>query len=122
MTRYGKMDLMISTLIPELLKGGKVGILGCKNPDEIINRLKGKGIEVNSEPMNTSFKMNAIYDGDAIVGFENKPSQHKGFFFYLSEHSKITFENGSTLYLSNDNSENSGRGATPLSNWDYLNK
>ena len=34
----------------------------------------------------------------------------------------ISFKNGSMLRLENAFSENSGRGATPLSNWDYLNK
>ena len=38
------------------------------------------------------------------------------------EVSRIHFQNGSQLIFENAISENSGRGATPLSDWDYLNK
>lgn len=43
---------------------------------------------------------------------------------YLIERksNSIVFENGSELNFKNGNPENQGMGATPLSNWDYLNK
>lgn len=38
------------------------------------------------------------------------------------ELNKIIFKNGSELRMESIISENSGRGTTPLSDWDYLNK
>ena len=39
----------------------------------------------------------------------------------LGELNNITFKNGSKLYLPTEDSENSGRGITPFSNWDQFN-
>jgi len=78
----GKTNVMILGMIPELQKGGKVGVAGCKDPKDITERLKAKGIEVKSEPMIRKGQMQPIYDEEGIIGFENSADVITGFLFY----------------------------------------
>ena len=67
----GKTNVMILSMITELQKGGKVGVAGCKDPKDITERLKAKGINVKSEPMIRKGQAQPIYDNEGIIGFEN---------------------------------------------------
>lgn len=78
----GKTNVMILGMIPELQKGGKVAVVGCKDPKDITERLKSKGIEVKSEPMIKKGQMQPIYDEEGIIGFENSDDIQTGFLFY----------------------------------------
>lgn len=78
----GKTNVMILSMIPELEKGGKVGVAGCKDPKDITERLKAKGIEVKSEPMIRKGQAQPIYDEEGIIGFENSDDVQTGFLFY----------------------------------------
>jgi hypothetical protein len=73
---------MILGMIHELQKGGKVGVAGCKDPKDITERLKAKGIEVKSEPMIRKGQMQPIYDEEGIIGFKNSDDVQTGFLFY----------------------------------------
>jgi len=78
----GKTNAMILGMIPELEKGGKVGVAGCKDPKDITERLKAKGIDVKSEPMIRKGQAQPIYDDEGIIGFENSDDVQTGFMFY----------------------------------------
>jgi hypothetical protein len=78
----GKTNVMILSMIPELEKGGKVGVAGCTDPKDITERLKAKGIEVKSEPMIRKGQAQPIYDEEGIIGFENSDDIQTGFLFY----------------------------------------
>lgn len=78
----GKTNVMILGMIPELEKGGKVGVAGCKDPKDITERLKAKGIDVKSEPMIRKGQAQPIYDDEGIIGFENSADVITGFLFY----------------------------------------
>lgn len=78
----GKTNVMILSMMPELQKRGKVGVGGCKDPKDITERLKEKGIDVKSEPMFFNPTMKAIYDQEGIIGFEKSPKIQTGFLFY----------------------------------------
>jgi len=78
----GKTNVMILSMIPELQKGGKVGVAGCTDPKDITERLKAKGIEVKSEPMIRKGQAQAIYDDEGIIGFKNSDDVQTGFLFY----------------------------------------
>lgn len=53
------------------------------------------------------------------IKIENRENER---YIISGELINITFENDSKLILRQFNSKDSGRGATPLSNWDCLNK
>ncbi|TDD77120.1 hypothetical protein [Flavobacterium caseinilyticum] len=78
----GKTNVMILGMITELQKGGKVGVVGCKDPKDITERLKAKGIEVKSEPIIRKGQAQPIYDDEGIIGFENSDDVQTGFLFY----------------------------------------
>jgi hypothetical protein len=78
----GKTNVMILGMIPELQKGGKVAVAGCKDTKDITERLKAKGIEVKSEPMIKKGQMQPIYDEEGIIGFEKSDDVQTGFLFY----------------------------------------
>ena len=82
----GKTNAIILSMIPALNSGSKVGVAGCKDPKDIIERLKAHGIEVKSEPMiatqplKTVHKLNSI-EGE-IIGFKSGNKVQTGFLFY----------------------------------------
>ena len=78
----GKTNVMILSMIPELQKGGKVGVAGCTDPKDITERLKAKGVEVKSKPMIRKGQMQPIYDEEGIIGFKNSDDVQTGFLFY----------------------------------------
>jgi len=82
----GKTNAMILSMIPELKAGGKVGVLGCKDPKDITERLKAYGIEVQSEPIIATQPMKAIYNFNSIeceiIGIEYGDKVQTGFLFY----------------------------------------
>lgn len=78
----GRATVMILEMIPELEKGGKVGVAGCKDPKDITERLKSKGIDVKSEPMIRKGQAQTIYDDEGIIGFKNGDDVITGFLFY----------------------------------------
>lgn len=82
----GKTNAMILSMIPELKSGGKIGVVGCKDPKDITERLKAHGIEVQSEPMIATQPMKAIHNLNSIegeiIGFEYGKKVQTGFLFY----------------------------------------
>lgn len=73
-------------MIPELKAGGKIGVAGCKNPNDITERLKTHGIEVQSEPMIATQPMKFIHNLNSIegeiIGLEYGKKIQTGFLFY----------------------------------------
>ena len=82
----GKTNAMILSMIPELQSGGKVGVAGCKDLEDITERLKSLGIEVKSEPMFTIQRLKAVHNVNSIegeiIGFEGGDKVQTGFLFY----------------------------------------
>lgn len=82
----GKINAMILSMIPELKAGGKIGVAGCKNPNDITERLKTHGIEVQSEPMIATQPMKFIHNLNSIegeiIGLEYGKKIQTGFLFY----------------------------------------
>ncbi len=81
-----KTNAMILSMIPELKAGGKIGVAGCKDPKDIIERLKAHGIEVQSEPMIATQPIKTIHNLNSIegeiIGFEGGDKVQTGFLFY----------------------------------------
>lgn len=78
----GKVNKMILSMIPEIEKGNKIAVLGCKNPKDITERLKSYEIDVKSEEMIASQPINIKYIEEEIVGFEIGEKLKTGFIFY----------------------------------------
>ena len=49
--KVGKTQAMIRAIKATLEEGGKAGVAGCKDPQPILDRLKGFGIDAKAEPM-----------------------------------------------------------------------
>ena len=83
---FGKTNAMILSMIPELKAGSKIGVTGCKDPKDIIERLKAHGIEVQSEPMIATQPLKAVHNLNSIEGeiirFEGGNKVQTGFLFY----------------------------------------
>ena len=83
---FGKTNAMILSMIPELKARGKICVADCKDPKDIIKRLKAYGIKVQSEPIYSTQSMKIIHnlnsiDGE-IIGFEGGCKVQTGFLFY----------------------------------------
>ena len=82
----GKNNAMILSILPELKKGRKIGIFGCTDPNDIIERLKAHNIDVKSEPMMVTKPLKPVYNLNAlegeIVSFEGGNKVKTGFLFY----------------------------------------
>ena len=83
---FGKTNAMILSMIPKLKARGKICVADCKDPKDIIKRLKAYGIEVQSEPIYSTQSIKIIHnlnsiDGE-IIGFEGGCKVQTGFLFY----------------------------------------
>jgi len=60
--QIGKTHQMILALIPELLKGNKVRILGVKEPQGTIKRFADMGIKVESQLVESTSPIRTTFD------------------------------------------------------------
>ncbi len=82
----GKTAEMILSLIEQLSDCGECHVAGCKNPDDIANRLKDKGHNVRYKEM-TYIKQRAIYDEYGIIGYYEPETVKTGYLFYIQDYS-----------------------------------
>jgi len=84
--KTSKTLAMIMGIKATLEQGGKAGVAGCKDPQPILDRLKGFGINAIAEPMITTQPLKAIYETDGyeeyINGFDGGEKKQTGFIFY----------------------------------------
>jgi hypothetical protein len=84
----GKLNTAVLDMIPKLKAGNKIGVLGCKDPEDIIQRLKNYGVDVQTEPMTVKQPMKAIYNLSSIegeiIGFKDGDTVQTGFIFYIN--------------------------------------
>jgi len=84
----GKLNAMILAMLPDLNSGNKVYVIGCKDPIDITNRLKEKGIEVSWKPIFASRPLKPVYNLHSLEGeiltFEGGSKIQTGFMFYCS--------------------------------------
>lgn len=82
----GKTHAMIMGIKATLEQGGKANVVGCKDPQPILDRLKGLGTDAKAEPMMATKPLKAIYETDGfeefISGFTGGEKKQIGFIFY----------------------------------------
>lgn len=89
MVRYrkiGKTHAMAMGIKATIERGGKAGVVGCKDPQPILDRLKALGTEAKAESMTATQPLKAIYETDGseeyISGFTGGDKKQTGFIFY----------------------------------------
>ena len=84
----GKTHAMVMGIKATIVKGGKAGVAGCKDPQPILDRLKALGIDAQAEPMMATQPLKAIYETDGfeefITGFAGGDKNQTGFVFYCA--------------------------------------
>lgn len=84
--KTGKTLAMVMGIKATLEQGGKAGVVGCKDPQPILDRLKGFGINAITEPMIATQPLKAVYETDGfeeyISGFTGGDKKQTGFVFY----------------------------------------
>lgn len=82
----GKTHAMVMRIKATLEQGGKAGVVGCKDPQPILDRLKTFGIDAKAEPMIATQPLKTIYETDGfeefISGFTGGEKKQTGFIFY----------------------------------------
>lgn len=82
----GKTHAMVMGIKATIDKGGKAGVVGCKDPQQILGRLKALGTDAKAEPMIATQPLKAIYKTDGfeefISGFTGGEKKQTGFVFY----------------------------------------
>lgn len=85
--QIGQTYALIESIIPYLLRDGKVSVVGCTDPVHIVERFREFGITVESKPMFYTPWPKPIYTNDsieeAIVGFEQPEPIQTGYRFLL---------------------------------------
>lgn len=83
--KTGKTLAMLIKIKVTIEQGGKVGIVGCKDPQPILEKLKEFGINAIAEPMLATQPLNAIYESDGfeeyISGYNGGEKKQTGFMF-----------------------------------------
>ena len=75
----GKTHAMMMGIKATLEQGGKVGVVGCKNPQPILDQLKTLGIEAKAKPMTAKQPTGFIfYCGDYEIGKDKCNEQCPG--------------------------------------------
>lgn len=84
--KVGKTQAMIRAIKATLEEGGKAGVAGCKDPQPILDRLKGFGIDAKAEPMIATQPLKAEYGFDGyeeyLSGFKGGQKKKTGYIFY----------------------------------------
>ena len=84
--KVGKTHAMIMGIKATIEQGCKAGVAGCKDPQPILDRLKGFGIEAKAEPMIATQPLKAEYDIDGceeyVSGFKGGEKKQAGYIFY----------------------------------------
>ena len=84
--KTGKTLAMVMGIKATIDKGGKAGVTGCKDPQQILDRLKVLGTTAKAEPMTATQPLKAIYETDGyeeyISGFTGGEKKQTGFIFY----------------------------------------
>jgi len=78
----GKTQIMIMGIKDTLKEGGKAGVVGCTDPQSILNRLKKLGINAKSKPMIASQPIRRTYDEFGIIKIIGGEKKQTGFIFY----------------------------------------
>ena len=82
----GKTHAMVMGIKAIIDNGGKAGVAGCKDPQQILDRLKALGTDAKAEPMIATQPLKAVYENDGfeeyISGFTGGEKKQTGFIFY----------------------------------------
>jgi len=82
----GKTHAMVLSIKATLDIGEKAAILGCKDPQPILARLKKLGINAKAEPMIATQPLKPIYSTDGyeerVIGLTGGEKKHTGHIFY----------------------------------------
>lgn len=82
----GRTNEMILAMIPDLLKGVRVSIMGCKETTRITELLRQNGVIIESEPMYTTLRTELTFRSynlsEEISGLKNGEKVISGFVFW----------------------------------------
>lgn len=83
---FGKTHDMVMGIKATIEQGGKACVLGCKDPQPIIDRLEKLGIKAKAEPMIATQSLKAVYETDGfeeyVSGFTGGDKKQTGVIFY----------------------------------------
>ncbi len=82
----GRTAKMIDDIMPMILVGARVPILGCKEPNRVVELLEQHGVIVEYEPIQVTAPIKLIYNAnnysEEVNGFNNGDKRLIGFIFW----------------------------------------
>lgn len=87
--KKGKTFSMVMGIKQTIEKGGKDGVVGCKNPQQILNMLNSIGADAECEPMIATQPLKPVIENNGydefISGFSGGEKKITGYVFTLKK-------------------------------------